>query len=157
MSSSAWGRILDDTVGRIMAITPTVEPKQRWRHVPDSRASGDDQQRSLGGGSPRQFTSLDIDRADDAGVAGAGERQEDWTVTLRVSYLPSQGVHDMVASDFDDLVKALQATGTYPSGSWGALKVRRVGPPEGPEHGDDGEMIARFPVRCIFRRSVTLL
>lgn len=147
---SAWGQVRKDTLDRIANLTPTVDSAQKWRHLGPTRDE------DLQGATTRQFTSSSEDvTTEEDRVAGAGERQERWLLALRTYYLPSENVDDQLAADHVDLINALHATSTYPSGSWGALRVRKVLEPERDE-GEQGLTIVIHRVALTFRFGVTL-
>lgn len=149
---STWGTIRLDTIHRIAGapdgspagITPTFDPRLSWRHIPDTRR-GDE-------GRDRAFRTRDQHDAPPR-VFGAGERQHETTLIVEVRYLARELLGDLIASDHLDLIAALHATRTYPTG----LRVRQVQEPELDEPDDDGRVTARYPIRHIYRVAVTLV
>jgi len=116
---SAFGRTLDDTIARVEAISPRVDPGQRFTYLGSTRSV------TLTGTSGRQF-AVSSAPSQEARIVGCGQRQDRRVITLTTYYLPSDDVDDRVAGDHQDLVNALEPGATYPSGSWGACKVRKV-------------------------------
>ena len=151
MAVSAWGRVLADTVDRIRAITPTLAPQVRWDHV------GPEKDERLIGATDREYTTrdLEVSGGDDA-VAGAGYRQQRWTVSLRIAYRGADDVEDMIAADHADLVSALQPTSTYPSGTWGSLRVRRVMDLTREEDDETGLLYVEQEIEHIIRYPVSI-
>lgn len=147
MSTSVFGAIRDDITTRVAAIVPTLDPAQRWRHVPDGRPAGD------GGLSSRQFSTREIQPREHTGVAGGGEREEVWAVVLSVQYAAEAATTDRIAADHVDLISALQPSSTYPSG----LRVRAIEIPEIERDEISGRISCRWPVRCTYRYAVSLV
>ena len=151
---SVWGTILQDTIDRIAGasdgsprgIVSTVDSKQRWRHVPDTRLDDDD------AGRDRTFRTLDPETEENT-IAGAAQVQLTWTVPVEAQYLPSVGIMDRVLSDWTDLVAALQPRSTYPTG----LRVRSVEQPRIERDTERDRYVVTYPVRHIYRVSVTLV
>lgn len=152
---SAWGRIVADIVERVSDITPTATATKRWHRAPDSRSSATE---TVGGAAFRQFRTVDLETGE-ARIAGAGERQEQWTLVLVATYPRIDQLQAVVAADHVDLIEALAPTSTYAGvrvAGVVTLCVRDVGQPEGPVEAGDGVEV-RYPVRCIFRHPVTLV
>jgi hypothetical protein len=153
---SAWGRIVDDVVSRVEGLTPTARATKRWHHVLDSKSTADEQ---VGGSAFRQFSTVELQSASPVRVHGGGERQEEWTLVLLVTYPRIDGIQGLIAADHVDLTRVLAPTSTYSSvrvAGVVTLCVREVLAPDGPtdvEHGIE----VKFPVRCIFRHPVTLV
>ncbi len=147
MSTSAWGRIVDDTVQRILDIAPTADPSLHWRVVPRGRKEGE-------GGTDREFVARRWSPAGAVNVFGGGEDQLGRDLDIEVWYLDSDTYEDRRHSDEQDLVKALESASTYPTpGAWGSLKVRRL-VRESISTDDrvaDGHVRVTFPVRLIWR------
>ena len=146
MAVSAWGLILADTVELIAAITPTVDTQQAWRHIGET-----------GLGRDRYFSTRESDPGEGVEVYGGGERQEQRSILLRTYYQTSPELQDRIDADHVDLISALQPTRTYPSGAWGALRVRAVGEWERDDDEDTGAITVVWPVRHIYRFGVTLI
>lgn len=152
MAVSAWANVRRDTLDAVRGVVPTFDAKQRWRHQGIERRGDDDSEDT---GRTREFFDSWDDSGIDAGVFGTGEKQEARDLVLRTFYALSEDLDEIVDSDHVDLIEALDASSTYPSGSWGALKVRRVLDPDGPELS--GEVaIVKWTIRHIYRKAVTL-
>jgi hypothetical protein len=153
---SAWGRIVDDVVTRVCAITPTASSTKRWHHIRDSKVTTEEQ---AGGSAFRQFSTLELQTSEPVRVHGGGERQEDFTLVLLVTYPRMDGIQGLVAADYVDLTRALAPTSTYSAvrvAGVVTLCTRSVAPPDGPHDADYG-LEVKFQVRCIFRHPVTLV
>lgn len=150
-ASSAWGNVREDTIDRILAIAPTFQGSQKWRHDTRLRSTDEEEDR----GRTRQFRD-DWRPGGDAAVFGSGEAQRARELILRTYYEIGPDLDDYLGHDNDDLIKALDPNGTYPSGTWGALKVRRVLEPEGLENLGGGVAAVNWIVRLVYRRPVTL-
>jgi hypothetical protein len=147
MATSVWGQVRQDTIDRVGRIVPTLDDRQRWRHTPDSRSGRTDTS------SIRSYTTREVQAREHVGVAGGGEREEQWAVVLTVQYLADEAVSDRIGCDHGDLIAALQPISTYPSG----LRVRMVEQPEIERDDETGRVTARWPIRCTFRYAVTLV
>ncbi len=151
MATSAWGRIKNDTISRVVAITPTVSPSIKFHNVPPSRSDSTGPQE---GRSMRQFHTT-TEPEEQLSFAGGGLRKARWTLSLVVSYPPSEDIDDLIGADHRDLMEALQPTSTYGTGSWGACCVRKVEEPDEPVR--DGDLVeVRYPVAITFRQPVTM-
>lgn len=150
---SAWGRIVDDIVTRVSDIEPTATKAKRWHHVSNSKTTTTDQ---VGGSAFRQFSTVELATGPDVRLTGGGERQEQWTVVLLVTYPRIDGIQAVIAADHVDLIEHLAPRSTYPSGTWGRCCVRSVGDPDGPADSEGGIEV-KYPVKVIFRHPVTMV
>lgn len=150
MAVSAWAQVQDDTITRVEAITPTYDAPQRWRYLPPAR---DVEER----GRDREFITDWRAGAGESVIVGASYRQERRVLVLHTYYQDSDGVDDMIASDHVDLIEALQPTSTYPSGTWGALRVRLVLDPEAATEDEEDGLVVSFEIDCIYRYPVTVV
>lgn len=150
---SAWGRIVDDIVARVVDIHPTATAMKRWHRVVDSKATTTDQ---VGGSAFRQFSTVELVTPGDVRLTGGGERQEQWTLVLLATYPRVDGIQGVIAADHVDLIRVLAPRSTYPSGTWGRCCVRSVDDPEGPTDVDVGVEV-KYPIRVIYRHPVALV
>ncbi len=148
MASSAWGSVRADTIDRIRAIVPTHAPEQVWRHVGIERAEAD-------GGRPRAFRDR-TERGGDVAVHGKAELQQERHLVVRTYYSGGEDLDDWLEHDEDSLIAALEPRSTYPTGTWGALMVRRVEQRGSVEVLERGSVAVEWTVICIYRRPATL-
>jgi hypothetical protein len=152
MASSAWGEVRADVIDRLRALVPTFAPEQRWRHLDLARATSD-----AVGGRPREWRDRTQPGGDVAvAVHGSGEIQSERILVVRAHYTGGEDLDDWLEHDEDDLIAALEPRSTYPSGTWGALMVRRVEQRGQVEVLERGVVAVEWVVRCIYRRPATL-
>ena len=91
-------------------------------------------------------------------VFGADQQQIARDMIVQTSYVRGKEFHDRIAADEVDLEEALAPSSTYCSWTGGALRVRRVVREsiEMEEGEKEGVYIVRFPVRVVWRETVTL-
>jgi hypothetical protein len=150
MATSAWGKIRDDTAATIVAVSPTIDAGQRWKHV--DRAPSEELPRA------RAFRAEKSTPRDGVQLYGAGEQQVSRVLLIETAYQRGRDYHDRRAADEVDLEEALAPTSSYiAAGSWGALKVRRVLRDEVDEEWDDerGTVQVTYPVLHIYREPVS--
>lgn len=151
MSVSAHGNTLDDTVARLAAMRPTVWPEVRWQWI------GPEVDERAVGAETREYTTRETTIAEDeTRIAGAGERQERYTITLRIVYRMTRDVDDAIAADHVDIINTLQPSSTYPTGSWGSCRIRRVAEVTRDDDADAGVVVVGQAVECILRYPVTI-
>ncbi len=143
MSHSALGSVLADVVTQLKAITPTVNPDQRWRYLGRTR-DGE------GKGSTDRAYSIRDEPGGPVPIVGCGQRQEKRALLLRTYYLLGQDLEDRKSADHQDLISALQPRSTYPSGAWGELRVRKVGEPQD-DDSTAGRLVVIHRVEVIYR------
>lgn len=146
MATSAWQYVLDDTFSDIEGITPTYDAEQLWRRIPRPRPEGE-------GARDREYSARKWVNVTDVRVFGGGEDQLGRDLMVRVCYTDAPEFEDRRHCDEQDLIAALEPTSTYPSGSWGALKARRV-VREAVEIDDEtysGCVVVTYPIRLIWR------
>jgi len=143
VSYSALGAIRDDIIALVEGITPTADARQRWSYIPRTRATSD---------RPRAFV-LEVGQHDGGRFFGGGEREVHRTFTV-VTVYSGEDVDDQIEADEVDLIEALQPSSTFPSGTWGAVRVRKALPVGRKESATKVEV--RFPFMCIYRYPCTV-
>lgn len=152
MAVSAWGRVRADTIDLVRKITPTVQSSVLWQHI------GTEMDERQVGAESREYTTreLSVPSPGDDQIAGAGQRQQRWQMQMRIVYRMTPDVDDLIGGDHVDLVSALQPSSTYPSGTWGALRVRRVLDLERDDDLEEGVVVVRQTVEHIVRYPVSI-
>ncbi len=159
MATSAWEYVRQDTLGRIVGssalslspVTPTFESTQPWRNPERPRKEGE-------GGRDREIIARRWVPRGGVQVFGGGESQLSRDLQLEVWYCDSPEYEDRRHCDEVDLVAALEPRGTYPSGTWGALYVRRVIREEiAVEEPKAGAIKVTIPIRLVWRELTTLV
>ena len=155
MAATSWGLILRDTIDRIAGaddgspagITPTVDPRLRWRYIERGRMETD-------GGRDRHFTARSWSPVGGVEVYGGREDQLGRELSLEVKYLDCAEFEDRRHGDEQNIVAALEGSSTYPSGSTWALRVRRVNR-DGIDTGepDEGVITVTIPITLIWREA----
>lgn len=157
MATSAWERVRQDTIGRIIGnsdlslspITPTFDSTQPWRSPERPRKEGE-------AGRDRELQARSWAPRGGVQVFGGGESQLARDLKLEVWYLDSPDFEDRRHCDEVDLVAALEPRSTYPSGSWGALYVRQVVREEiATEEPKAGAIKVTIPIRLVWREPTT--
>jgi len=107
-------------------------------------------------GRNREFRDSWTDAGEDVVITGAHEQQAARLLALRTYYLAADDLDEIVGCDEDDLIEALAPSRTYPSDTWGDLRVREVLVPAEVDTLGDGVVAVTWTVRVVYRRPVTV-
>lgn len=146
MAVSAWANVIEETIEDISSFTPTYEATQKWRCIPRPRPESET------GGRDREFVARRYVNAVGVRVFGGGEDQLGRTLYIDAWYTDSPEFEDRKHCDEQDLIAALEPTSTYPTGTWGQCKVRKVVREEiTVEPTKGGSIKVSYPVLLIWR------